>query len=109
MADESIIPARNVTPVLRADATDDHLDLEAEAEEAEAVADEEESNPLTALRREDGTYSARDVLPPEGSGIEVGDTAEEVEKKLDAFEVAMVCPICELPQCGHNLQKVMKS
>ena len=93
MADESIIPARNVTPVLRADATDDHLDdVEGEGDSSTRY-----------------KFVTGGALPPEGSGIEVGDTAEEVEKKLDAFEVAMVCPICELPQCGHNLQKVMKS
>ena len=67
MDDESIVPKRHVTPILRADATDDNLD---------------------------------DV---EGEG--------EVSGKKYKFGglvkgPVMVCPICVLETCGHNLAKI---
>lgn len=62
MDDESIVPKRHVTPILRADATDDDLD------DAEEV-------PKFAM-----------------GGLVKGPV--------------MVCPICVLETCGHNLAKI---
>lgn len=83
MDDESIIPARNVTPMLRADATDDNLD-------------EEKPAPKFAKGGPVKHHHKDETVP----GEDVGD-----DGRVDGRFV-LACPICSLEACGHNLAKI---
>jgi hypothetical protein len=72
VSDESIIPKRNVTPMLRADATDDQDEM---------------------------PEWERDLLDGKMPTIATGGIVKKGK---------LVCPICGLEACGHNLPLVPK-